>query len=92
MLREAHPSDLAGDTLTLEFPATAAFHRNLAEEPKNATLLADALYEVTGRRFAVTFEVGENGESEPQEQRKLSEEELVEEIKQTFDAREVSPE
>ena len=92
MLREAHPSDLAGDTLTLEFPATAAFHRNLAEEPKNATLLADALYEVTGRRFAVTFEVGENGEGEPQEQRTLSEEELVEEIKQTFDAREVSPE
>jgi DNA polymerase III subunit gamma/tau len=92
VLREAHPSGLAGDTLTLEFPATAAFHRNLAEEPKNATLLADALYEVTGRRFAVTFEVGENGESEPQEQRKLSEEELVEKIKQTFDAREVSPE
>jgi DNA polymerase III subunit gamma/tau len=92
VLREAHPSDLAGDTLTLEFPATAAFHRNLAEEPKNATLLADALYEVTGRRFAVAFEVGENGEGEPQEQRKLSEEELVEEIKQTFDAREVSPE
>jgi DNA polymerase III subunit gamma/tau len=92
VLREAHPSGLAGDTLTLEFPATAAFHRNLAEEPKNATLLADALYEVTGRRFAVAFEVGENGEAEPQEQRKLSEEELVEEIKQTFDAREVSPE
>jgi DNA polymerase III subunit gamma/tau len=92
VLREAHPSGLAGDTLTLEFPATAAFHRNLAEEPKNATLLADALYEVTGRRFAVAFEVGENGEGEPQEQRRLSEEELVEEIKQTFDAREVSPE
>jgi DNA polymerase III subunit gamma/tau len=92
VLREAHPSGLAGDTLTLEFPATAAFHRNLAEEPKNATLLAEALYEVTGRRFAVAFEVGENGEGEPQEQRTLSEEELVEEIKQTFDAREVSPE
>jgi DNA polymerase III subunit gamma/tau len=92
VLREAHPSGLAGDTLTLAFPATAAFHRNLAEEPKNATLLAEALYEVTGRRFAVAFEVGENGEGEPQEQRTLSEEELVEEIKQTFDAREVSPE
>jgi DNA polymerase-3 subunit gamma/tau len=92
VLREAHPSGLAGDTLTLEFPATAAFHRNLAEEPKNATLLAEALYEVTGRRFAVAFEVGENGDTEPQEQHKLSEEELVEEIKQTFDAREVSPE
>jgi DNA polymerase-3 subunit gamma/tau len=92
VLREAHPSGLAGDTLTLEFPATAAFHRNLAEEPKNATLLADALYEVTGRRFAVAFEVGENGEAEPQEQRQLSEEELVDQLKQTFDAREVTPE
>jgi hypothetical protein len=92
VLREAHPSGLAGDTLTLEFPATAAFHRNLAEEPKNATLLAEALYEVTGRRFAVAFQVGENGEGEPQEQHKLSEEELVEELKQTFDAREVNPE
>ena len=92
VLREAHPSGLAGDTLTLEFPAAASFHRNLAEEPKNATLLAEALYEVTGRRFALAFAVGENGESEPQEQRTLSEEELVEELKQTFDAREVTPE
>jgi DNA polymerase III subunit gamma/tau len=92
VLREAHPSGLAGDTLTLEFPASASFHRNLAEEPKNATLLADALYEVTGRKFAIAFAVGENGESEPQEQRTLSEEELVEELKQTFDAREVTPE
>ena len=92
VLREAHPSGLSGDTLTLEFPATAAFHRNLAEDPKNASLLADALYEVTGRRLALSFAVGENGEAEPEEQRKLSEEELVEEIKQTFDAREVTPE
>jgi DNA polymerase-3 subunit gamma/tau len=92
VLREAHPSGLAGDTLTLEFPATAAFHRNLAEEPKNASLLAEALYEVTGRRFAVAFQVGENGEGEPEEQRTLTEEELVEELKQTFDAREVTPE
>ncbi len=92
VLREAHPSGLTGDTLTLEFPPAASFHRNLAEEPKNATLLVDALYEVTGRRFAVAFAVGENGESEPQEQRTLSGEELVEELKQTFDAREVTPE
>jgi DNA polymerase-3 subunit gamma/tau len=89
VLREAHPSGLAGDTLTLEFPAAASFHRNLAEEPKNATLLLDALYEVTGRRFALAFVVGENGDAEPQEQRKLSEEEFVDELKQTLDAHEV---
>jgi DNA polymerase-3 subunit gamma/tau len=92
VLREAHPSDLAGDTLTVEFPAAASFHRQLAEEPKNATLLVDALYEVTGRKFALAFEVGENGEPEAEPVRQLSEEELVEEIKQTFDAREVTPE
>jgi DNA polymerase-3 subunit gamma/tau len=92
VLREAHPAGLAGDTLTVEFPAAASFHRQLAEEPKNATLLIDALYEVTGRRFALEFEVGENGEPEAEQERQLSEEELVEEIKQRFDAREVTPE
>jgi DNA polymerase-3 subunit gamma/tau len=92
VLREAHPSEIAGDTLTVEFPAAASFHRQLAEEPKNATLLVDALYEVTGRKFAVAFEVGENGETEPAEERRLSEGEFVEEVKQTFDAREVTPE
>ncbi|HYX88843.1 MAG TPA: hypothetical protein VE753_05700, partial [Gaiellaceae bacterium] len=72
----------------------ASFHRQLAEEPKNATLLADALYEVTGRRLAVAFEVGENGgeaaaeaEDEP-----ASEEELIELMKGTFDAHEVKEE
>src|SRR5204862_7777418 len=32
-LAEAHPSALAGDTLTLEFPLTAEFHLKLAEDP-----------------------------------------------------------
>jgi hypothetical protein len=92
VLREAHPADLAGDTLTLEFPRNAAFHRQLAEEPKNATLLAEALYEVTGRRLALAFELGANGDdvdtaetaTEP-----IGEEDLVSLIKETFDAREV---
>jgi hypothetical protein len=94
VLREAHPKGLAGDTLTVEFPRTASFHRELAEEPKNATLLAEALYEVTGRHLALEFEVGENGdadeESAPDEP--VSEEEIIELMKGTFDAREVSDE
>jgi DNA polymerase III subunit gamma/tau len=65
VLREAHPSALADDTLTLEFPPTADFHRRLAEEPKNAKLLQEALYEVTGRRLALAFAVGENGGEAP---------------------------
>jgi DNA polymerase-3 subunit gamma/tau len=89
VLREAHPTGLAGDTLTLAFPRNAAFHRQLAEEPKNVTLLADALYEVTGRRLALAFEVGANGEGEVVEEEAQGEEDLVSLIKETFDAREV---
>ena len=58
VLREAQPKDLAGDTLTVEFPRAASFHRQLAEEPKNATLLEEALYEITGRHLSLAFEVG----------------------------------
>jgi DNA polymerase-3 subunit gamma/tau len=90
MLREARPTALAEDTLTLEFPATASFHRGLAEEPKNATLLQDALYEVTGRRLAVAFEVGEHdGEAEESEESPPTEDELYQLVKETFDARDV---
>ena len=91
VLREAHPAGLAGDTLTLEFPRTASFHRQLAEEPKNATLLTDALYEVTGRRLAVAFELGANGgeDEEAVEEEQPGEDDLVSLIKETFDAREV---
>jgi hypothetical protein len=59
VLGEARPTELAGNTLTVEFPASASFHRQLAEEPKNATMLADALYEVTGTRLALEFAVGD---------------------------------
>jgi DNA polymerase III subunit gamma/tau len=91
MLREAHPAQLAGDTLTLEFPAAASFHRQLAEEPKNATLLADALYEVTGRRLVLDFAVGENGGDGPAQpdETPAGEDEIFELMKETFDAREV---
>ena len=65
VLREAHPADLRGDTLTLAFPPTAQFHLDQAREPKNATLLADALYDVTGRRLEVAFELGDEAEPAP---------------------------
>jgi DNA polymerase III subunit gamma/tau len=94
LLREAHPSELAGDRLTVAFPAAADFHRKLAEEPKNATLLADALYEVTGRRLAVAFAVGEDDDAEePEHDGPAGEETIMQLMKDTFDAEELeSPE
>jgi DNA polymerase-3 subunit gamma/tau len=89
VLREAHPAGLAEDTLTVEFPPSATFHRQLAEEPRNATLLAEALYEVTGRRLGVAFAEGEPlpGEGREDDQ-PLGEEHLLRLVKETFDARE----
>jgi DNA polymerase-3 subunit gamma/tau len=92
LLREAHPAGLAGDTLTVEFPAAADFHRKLAEEPKNATLLADALYEVTGRRFSLDFALGENGGEDVDDTTPAGEDEILALMKKTFDAREITDE
>jgi hypothetical protein len=88
-LAEAHPASLAGDILTLEFPETAAFHMKLAEDPKNSAMLRDALYEVTGRKLAVTFELGEKGNAAAEDDAPTSEEDVLELMKSTFDAREL---
>jgi DNA polymerase-3 subunit gamma/tau len=87
-LAEAHPAALSGDTLTLEFPRTASFHLRLAEDPKNAELLRDALYEVTGRRLALEFELGEQATGE-QDDETTTEEDVLELMKSTFDLREL---
>ncbi|HWJ31752.1 MAG TPA: DNA polymerase III subunit gamma/tau [Gaiellaceae bacterium] len=91
-LAEAHPSSLAGDTLTLEFPQTASFHLKLAEDPKNAAMLREALYEVTGRKLAVDFALGERGHEQEDDDAPATEEDVVELMKSTFDARELGDE
>jgi DNA polymerase III subunit gamma/tau len=88
-LGEARPAALAGDTLTLEFPPTAAFHLRVAADPKNATMLREALFEVTGRRLAVEFELGEKGSAAPEDDVPTSEADVLELVKNTFDAREL---
>jgi DNA polymerase-3 subunit gamma/tau len=91
VLGEAKPVELSGNTLVIEFPPAASFHRNLAEEPKNATLLAEVLYEVTGHKLAVAFAVGE-GDVEADDgdpEGPASEEDIISLMKTTFDAREV---
>ncbi|MEX0817287.1 MAG: hypothetical protein WD027_07560, partial [Gaiellales bacterium] len=89
VLSEAKPAVLAEDRLVLEFPPAASFHRNLAEEPKNAELLAEVLYEVTGRKLKIEFVVGEGAEEEEPEETPATEEEIISLMKSTFDAREV---
>jgi DNA polymerase-3 subunit gamma/tau len=86
----ARPAQLEGDTLVVEFPADASFNRKLAEEPKNAALLRDALYELTGRKLELEFAVGEAGSSVDaiDDEGPAGEERIIELMKETFDARE----
>jgi hypothetical protein len=92
LLAEARPKELAGDTLTLEFPAGADFHRRQAAEPQNIGVLRDALYEVTGRKLAVVLETGEQEADDESDDEPLGEERLIEALKERFDAREVTDE
>ena len=90
LLGDARPAALEGETLTLEFPATADFHRRQADEPKALSAIREALYEVTGHRLAVTLTVGEATEAEAVEREStISEEALISMFKDTFDATEV---
>ena len=90
MLAEARPIELNDDTLTIEFSKNASFHRQLAEEPKNAALLRDALYELTGRKLGITFIIGETRTAEDlHDEAPAGEDEIYQLVKDTFDAREV---
>ena len=89
LLGEARPASLEAEMLTLEFPASADFHRRQAEEPKNVGVIRDALYEVTGHRLAVTLALGAADEQDEDEDEELTEDALISMFKDTFDAKEV---
>jgi DNA polymerase III subunit gamma/tau len=90
LLHEAHPAGLDGDTLTLEFSPGAEFHRRQVEEAKNAALLRDALFEVTGRRLTIATALADAPrETEDDDDRPVSEDEFISLFKDTLDAREV---
>ncbi|MFN8187397.1 MAG: DNA polymerase III subunit gamma/tau [Gaiellales bacterium] len=94
VFRESRPVELSGRSLVVEFPASASFHRNLAEDPKNADVLAAVLAEVTGERLSLSFTVGEaeHEEEGTEIEHPPGEDDLVSLFKQTFDAREINDE
>jgi len=93
LLTEARPTELSDDTLTVEFPAGADFHRRQVAEPQNIGLLREALYEVTGRKLTVVLESGEPEHGAPaHDDEPMSEEDVISLLKETFDAREVEDE
>ena len=94
VLAEAKPVALDGDRLVLEFPPAASFHRGLAEEPKNAGVLAAVLHEVTGRRprRRVRARRRRPAEEAEAEDEPATEEEIIALVQTTFDTRKLGKE
>ena len=89
LLSEATPSDLEGDTLTLTFRPGADFHRKQIDEPANAKLLRDALYDVTGRKLAVLTAVADADDDPPSEETPFGEQEVISLLVNDLNATEV---
>ncbi len=91
LLGDARPTELDGETLTVEFAPSASFKRTQAEDPKNVALLREALYEVTGRKLTIEFAVSEADDEEGEDDQlegPAGEERILELMKETFDAEE----
>ena len=96
VLSESRPESLDQDTLTLRFPQGADFAAAQAGKQDNLGFLTDALADVTGRRFKVVVKLAADTTEveEPDEGRAriLTKAELLEILKEEFDARPVDDE
>jgi DNA polymerase III subunit gamma/tau len=86
-LREARPSGLADQDLTLAWPESAAFSKRQAEDPAKRELIAQSIRAVTGASLRLAYELG----AEAQEAEPVSEDELVARFKHEFGAVEEPP-
>jgi DNA polymerase-3 subunit gamma/tau len=86
-LREARPSDLADQDLTIAWPESAAFSKRQAEDPAKRELIAQSIRTVTGASLRLAYELG----AEAAEAETISEDELVARFKHEFGAVEEAP-
>jgi DNA polymerase-3 subunit gamma/tau len=80
--------------LRIGFPPSAKFNKRKAEAPVNVERMSEALSAVVGRRLRPAYELTdeENAEAPAEEATAMSEEEMIDLIKDKFDASEVVPE
>jgi hypothetical protein len=92
VITEARPVTVAGEDLTVGFPTTATFLKRQAEDPANRAIVTEALRELTGGRWRVSYELREELDDSPEagnEPGSYSEEEWVARFKSELDAEEI---
>jgi hypothetical protein len=88
LLADARPVALEEDVLVLSYPASASFSKRKIEDRANGERLGRALELVAGRSYAVRFELSDE-EQAAAAAPTLTEDELIERFKSTFDAEDV---
>ncbi len=85
--------DQERDLLRIGFPPSAKFNKKKAESSVNVERMSDAIASIAGQRLRPAYELIEdqNGTAAPREETELSEDEIVEMVKESFDADEVAP-
>jgi DNA polymerase III subunit gamma/tau len=92
VIADTRPVELAGEDLTVGFPMSAAFLKKKAEDPSNRQIVTDALRQLAGGRWRISYELREDldegpaGEGAP---RAYTEEEWIERFKAELDAEEI---
>ncbi len=91
VIADTRPVAIAGEDLTVGFPASAAFLKKKAEDPSNRQIVTDALRQLAGGRWRIGYELREeldaaNGDGAA---RVYTEEEWIERFKSELDAEEI---
>ncbi len=88
-IADARPVAVVGEDLTVAFASSAAFLKKKAEHPDNRAIVSDALCQVTGGRWRLSYELLETGAHAASEQEVPTEVEWVRRFLQVFDAEEL---
>jgi DNA polymerase-3 subunit gamma/tau len=81
------------EVLRIGFPTSAKFNKKKAESSANIERMTEAVSSIAGVRLRPVYELidGQNAEAPPEKSAEMSEEELVDLVKDSFDASEVVP-
>jgi hypothetical protein len=89
VIADTRPVILAGEDLTVGFPTSAAFLKKKAEDPSNRQIVTDALRQLAGGRWRISYELREDLDSGGDAPRTYTEEEWIERFKSELDAEEL---
>jgi DNA polymerase III subunit gamma/tau len=86
----ATPVDIVGEDLTVGFPTSASFFKKKAEAPANRQIVTDALRQLAGGRWRISYELREDLDAAGEDTaRTYTEEEWIERFKSELDAEEI---